>query len=155
MRADGTHQKRLTLGLHHDPRFSPGGQRIVYVQREDDYAPGPYSPGTIFTVRTDTGEPRLIARGGISAVYAPQGGPRIAFARSGSVWTAHRDGTHQRRLTDPDPGFSDEVVDWSPDGRKIKFTRCEDYIHSCHPADLRTVRPDGTHERSAGNRLQL
>jgi Tol biopolymer transport system component len=153
MRADGTHQRRLTLGDHIDPHFSPSGRRIVYVQ---GYYPG---PGTIFTVRADgTGQRRFVARDAQSPVYAPEGGPRrIAFApsengfRRQGIWTVRRNGTHQRRVTHPDRGFRDEVVDWSPDGRQIAFTRCEYGTHRCYFTGLRAVRPDGSHEHDIGN----
>ena len=154
MRADGSHQRRLTRGSHSDPHFSPSGRRIVYVQ-------GSYVEAeTIFTIRADgTGQRRFIARDAQSPVYAPEGGPRrIAFApseyggsRRPGIWTIRRDGTHQRRITHPDRGFRDEVVDWSPDGRHIAFTRCEYGTHRCYLTDLMAVRPDGSHEHDIGN----
>jgi len=76
--------------------------------------------------------------------HGPSNGP-IAFGRVDpatdrpSLWTAHADGSHQKRLTTDITGFSD----WSPDGRRIAFDFEDDTgVH------IATISPDGRHRRS-------
>jgi Tol biopolymer transport system component len=150
MHADGTHQRRVTLGPLAEPQFSRGGRRIVY-EKHNSFAP----PGSIFIVRIDgTGNRRLVGDDAERPVYAPSGPRRIAFDRVGvggrrdGIWTVRPDGTHQRRITHPGEYVQDEIVDWSPDGRQIVFTRCKAEIHVCRLTSLRAVWPDGSHEHA-------
>src|SRR5262245_59033836 len=44
------------------------------------------------------------------------------------IWVMNADGSGQTRLTD-DPGFPDLEPAWSPDGKRILFSRCDDHLH--------------------------
>jgi Tol biopolymer transport system component len=68
-----------------------------------------------------------------AAPPAPALGGRIAFRRyfndqqtTGAVFTIDPDGSHERQLTHPPAGVLDDQPAWSPDGRRVAFTRCKD-----------------------------
>jgi TolB protein len=75
---------------------------------------------------------------------------RIVFQRidpdTGNIWlyTIRPDGSGLRAVTSPGAGEgNDELPDWSPDGRRIAFTRFVGPL-----SDLMVVRPDGTGVRN-------
>jgi TolB protein len=80
-----------------------------------------------------------------SAAATPPGkNGSIAFRRylgpdrtNGAIFIVAPDGTGERQLTLPPPGFSDDYPDVSPDGSLVAFQRCKD---SC---GVYTVRSDG------------
>jgi Tol biopolymer transport system component len=54
----------------------------------------------------------------------PGANGKIAFAKTGAVWTTNPDGTGQVQVTfPPDIYHTDLLPAWSPDGTKISFTR--------------------------------
>lgn len=76
---------------------------------------------------------------------------RIVFRRytddsetRGALFTAAPDGTGERRLTNPPPDAVDQEVDWSPDGRRLVFTRvvAEGSDHESHR--IAEVAADGS-----------
>ena len=102
----------------------------------------------------------------------PGGNGRIAYSYAGDIWTIDPDGTGAAQLTDG--GDQDVSPDWSPDGRRIAFTRGSNVfvmnvdgsnlhflVNGRGPAwspdgariafvvglDLRTIAVDGTDER--------
>jgi len=50
---------------------------------------------------------------------------KIAYVRDGDIWTMNADGSDPTQLTDT-AEYSEESPTWSPDGKKIAFTRVEE-----------------------------
>ena len=78
---------------------------------------------------------------------------RIAFTRASGkldengidheqIFIMRADGSHARRVTDPPSReAADLEVQWSPDGRRLVFTR---FLYATEQDAVFTVRPDGT-----------
>jgi Tol biopolymer transport system component len=126
MRADGSHQRRVTYGrADFSPSFSPGGGQIVMSH-----------VGNIVVIDTDGTDPVRLTRDRRASdpVFSPNG-KRILFSgrpRKGlhwGLWVMHRDGTHKHLLADqandPESGNDAEYFDpdYSPDGASIVFQR--------------------------------
>jgi TolB protein len=125
--------------------------------------------GAIFTVRPDgTGE-RQVTRPPAGFVdrnpdVSPDG-RRIAFQRQGfsapdaevsdEIYVVNSDGSHLRRLTRQPAegatcdtgGFCDASPAWSPDGRRIAFSRASGPVsdHVIERVAIYSVRADGSH----------
>jgi Tol biopolymer transport system component len=154
MHADGTHERQVTDdadggGGKANPGFSPSGRRIVYTTASW------YGEGSIFKVSPDGMKKRRIVghldASPTSPVFSP-GGRRIAFdgapndARRDGIWKIKPDGSHLRRLTDPNQHgryYDDYLLDWSPNGEHILFYRCEWGIHECDGENW-VMQPDGS-----------
>jgi TolB protein len=129
--ADGTGEQQLTQGQGQAwrPDWSPDGQKIVFQANNE-----------IAVMNAAGGEPHSIAVGEAPAWSSD--GSRIAFsARPGDVegraiWTMAADGTDLKRVTS---GPWDYEPDWSPDGRRIVFSRLE-----LGGMQLHVVNLDGT-----------
>jgi TolB protein len=81
-----------------------------------------------------------------AAATFPGENGRIAFRRYfnaeqtwGAVFTIKPDGSGERQVTHPQPGFVDRNPDWSPDGRRIAFERQSDNYD-----EVFVVNADGT-----------
>jgi Tol biopolymer transport system component len=157
MSADGENQTRVTYdnGEDRSPHFSPSGRRIIYAKDNLDVADEDTTRRvSIFKVRPDGTRKRRLVTGYVQApTYSPTGN-RIVFegvpkGKKGSyaVWTVHRDGSHLRRLTDPErAGWDyDKSLDWSPDGLHILFQRCDSVSRYEDCYDW-VMRPDGSHK---------
>jgi Tol biopolymer transport system component len=101
----------------------------------------------IFTIRPDgTGLRQLthVAKGHAagSPEFAPDG-TRIVFTIDGQVWVMNADGTGQRQLT-RQPGLVNQQPSWSPDGRKIVFSRCAVLFGMPEFCDLDVMNADGS-----------
>jgi Tol biopolymer transport system component len=83
----------------------------------------------------------------IAGATAPGGNGRIAFRTYldpqqswGAVFTVDPDGSAVRQITHPPRGTVDDQPSWSPDGKRIAFTRCASGA-LCH---VYVVAPDGS-----------
>jgi TolB protein len=85
-------------------------------------------------------------------------GGRIVFRRyldhaksHAALFTVNPDGTGEVQITAPPAGTIDDHPDWSPDGRRIAFERC-DASSWCR---VFTIAADGTGEREVPARCRL
>jgi len=105
--------------------------RIAFSQW--DLLPGGNLSGhsNVYTISPGgSGRRQLTHVGTAQAAGAPDwspGGAKIAYESNQTgayrIWVMNADGSGQRRLTD-DPGFTDLLPSWSPDGTRILFSRC-------------------------------
>ena len=139
---DGSGQEKLGPDYGYSPSWSADGTKVVFVayfgESEMDFEQD------IYVMNADgTGVERVTSSRAYesSPSFFPDG-ETIAFARysnrnGADIFTMKLDGTGRTRLTD-DPGFFEESVAVSPDGRKIAFTR---YNRS---SDIFVMDADGT-----------
>jgi Tol biopolymer transport system component len=141
MRADGTGQRRLTprsvqvVGDAH-PTWSPDGSKLAFTAAGD-------SGSGVHVVRVDGSGLRLIARDGLTPVWAPSGN-RIAFIsyevrdprQLTRVAIVREDGGDSLLLTDD---HFDSQPAWSPDGSVLAFVRND--VH--HQTELFTIDSNG------------
>jgi Tol biopolymer transport system component len=125
MRRDGTGRRTLVPSPDRetDPQWSPDGTRLSYVRLaqadEQDFR-----KSWIWTVRPDgTGARRLVL--GNNARWSPDG-KRLVFSSptphsDGDLFVIDADGSGLRRLLAT--ASLEWPSDWSPNGRKILFTR--------------------------------
>src|SRR5262249_59763568 len=96
----------------------------------------------IYTIRPDgTGRRQLthVAKG--HAVSSPEfspGGTRIVSTIDEQIWVMNADGSAQHQLTHQ-AGFLDHNPSWSPDGRKIVFSRCAASLGFIEVCDLAVI----------------
>jgi Tol biopolymer transport system component len=122
-RADGTHRRWVVRGA--SPAWSPDGRQLAFVRPR----------GGISRMRLSHGTARHITSGrfDLSPDWSSTG--VLAFERPGEtsddVYTVRPDGSHLTRVT----RLGGSAPSWSPDGRRIVFTRTS--------GDLRVVRAAG------------
>jgi Tol biopolymer transport system component len=117
-RKDGRDLRRLAFGA--TPRWSPGGQRLLFMRTEVNDPKR--RPGIYVIDRDGTGERRI--GDGRWPDWSPDG-KRIAFSVGGrpahgpregaTICVANADGTVRREVTEGD------CPSWSPDGKKIAY----------------------------------
>ena len=106
MSADGANQRRLAEGWDLD--WSPDGRRIALINKGID------------VINVDgTGLRSLVAHAECCGIDWSPGGLRIAYVERRGITVARTDGTRSDRLTS---GY-DSSPRWSPNGRKLLFTR--------------------------------
>jgi DNA-binding winged helix-turn-helix (wHTH) protein len=114
---------RLTFdGLGNtNPNFSPDGGKIVFQSRRDG--------GGIYEIPAFGGQARLLARGGLTPTYSPDGSQvaywvgtqsvALAVPGTGAVWVIPVAGGPPRRVA---PNLTDARWPiWSPDGKRLLF----------------------------------
>ena len=131
--------RRLTKDGGGSPSWSPDGQHIAFVSKDD-----------IYVMDSDGSNPRRLTRNGMSSPSWSPDGRRIAFVsdRDGDadIYVMDSDGSNPRRLT-TDGGSSPS---WSPDGRRIAFVSDRD-----GDADIYVMDSDGTNLRRLTNDLNV
>jgi TolB protein len=124
MRADGTHQKRLTHTLQNSEAvYAPSGNQIVFVR---DNARG---TSNIWIMNANgTGQHALTSSGTADNPSVSPNGKQIVFAQpSGAegldgIWVMHIDRARARPIVSPGPGdLGDTHPCFSPDGKQIAF----------------------------------
>jgi Tol biopolymer transport system component len=101
----------------------------------------------IFTIRADgTGLRQLthVAKGhSAGSPEVSPDGARIVFTVDGQIWAMKADGSAQQQLTGQ-AGFVNQQPSWSPDGRKIVFSRCAVLSGFTLFCDLDVMNADGS-----------
>lgn len=139
MRTDGTGARQLTAGnaLDSYPRFSPGGDTVVFLSRRD-------SLFSMHLIELDSGRetPFLGVGGNLEPAFHPNG-RQVVFRsylggrdRDGEILLADVSGGEPRPLTDND--VEDGYPSFSPDGRTVFFHRAVDGHRQVMMKDLGT-----------------
>jgi TolB protein len=146
VRRDGTGRRTLVPSPDRetDPQWSPDGTRISYV-RLAEADEQDWRKSWIWTVRPDGSDAKRLVLGN-NARWSPDG-KRLVFsaptARSdGDLFVINADGTGLHRLL-ATPQL-EWPTDWSPNGRKILFTR---QLFSGGFTDVYVMNADGTKVR--------
>jgi Tol biopolymer transport system component len=155
---DGTGLRRVTRLLTdaREPAWSPDGRQIVFTRE---------ARAALLVVRADgTGQRVLFTRGIDDTVDRPAWSPDgrwIAFGLreygAGSIAVIRRDGRSLRYVTDgrvepdetadPAEWADDHGPDWSPDGRRILFTRVVWLCPRCDQEEVFSANTDGSDVR--------
>jgi Tol biopolymer transport system component len=152
---DGTGLRRLTRRPTdaRQPAWSPSGREIAFTRE---------ASGALWLMRADGSGRRVIYRGGLDdtvdrPAWSPDG-RRIAFGLreagwGGSIAIVKREGGAIRYVTDGRPGPPEDAEpgdwpddhgpDWSPDGRRIVFTRVVWLCPQCDYEEIFSASPDG------------
>jgi len=97
----------------------------------------------LYSVRADGSHLRLVVRDASDAAVS-RDGKRVAFVRSGAIWSMRSDGSGQRQISRPRSGQEDSDPTWSADGRELYFSRLS---RRSLTAPLYVIGADGTRER--------
>lgn len=127
------------------------GGRIAFSQW--DLLPGGSltAHSNVYTINPDgTGRRQLTHVDAAHAAGAPDwsaDGSKIVYESNQTgdyrIWVMHAGGSGKRRLTS-DPGFADLLPTWSPDGKRILFSRCDDHLGFIADCDLEVMNAAGT-----------
>jgi Tol biopolymer transport system component len=135
--ADGTGADQLTTGNDDQrPAFSGDGTRITF-QRFD-------GGDTEIMVANADGSGVVPVTNNTEFDFNPVFSPnssRIAFDRENAVsgneiWVMNADGSGQTALTPTDGSWVAEEPDWSPDGTRLTFHRCDADDNECTGPDV-------------------
>jgi tricorn protease len=142
---DGGKATRLTdsPAFDHAASFSPDGKSIIflsdrtghediYLLEPDDVEHPELTKAHKFKTKRLTDTPE----GELNPQFSPKG-DRVAFIRSGKLWTMKPDGTDQKVLAGDAQVFD---YDWSPDGKMVVYARMDGSFAS----ELFIVPSDGS-----------
>ena len=124
---DGTGLTQITHGGGAVPRWSPDGSHLVFSTGVDisPLFPG-VGVGVIATIKADGTDEKLLSSrvwDSLDGEYTPDGKHIIFETQTdgyvAALWIMNTDGSHQRRLTDPE--LQAGYPDVSPDGKQIIF----------------------------------
>jgi Tol biopolymer transport system component len=146
VRLDGSGRRTLTDSDYWDidAQWSPDGERLSFTRGGRGDLGWPDTE--IWTMRRDGSDLRRIGRGS-DARWSPDG-TRLVFdaptkRSKADLFVMNADGTNVRQLlTTPK---LEGAAGWSPDGKKILFTRFND--NSGRNADVFVMNADGTNKR--------
>lgn len=117
-----------TVGISNNfPTWSPDGRRIVFCStRGGAYAIWVMDAGGNHLTQLTTPHGTSFPYSNIPT-YSPDGS-KIAFWSGvdlgpGQIWVMNPDGSNRKQVTHPPAGVNCDEPAWSPDGRKIVFTR--------------------------------
>ena len=122
-----------TEGYDVAPDFSRDGQRILFTRYDAGLQP------RLVVLERATGKETLLPTLGFDRGAWSPDGTRIAFTRSGWVYTMAADGSRETRLSS---GALSSGAYWSPDGTRIAFTRADAVM---------IINADGTALRQVGS----
>jgi len=170
--ADLTGQRQLTSGPYTSgfASWNPDGTRLAFdSNRSDPDLTDDEWPNDVFTMNADgTDVVQVTHSGGFAGdpSWSPDG-RWIAFesdfgdyfAKAG-IWVSRPDGSHLRRVTAPadvHDGYWDTAPQFSPDGKRLVFTRFTAYDDDgdATEASLYVVDVDGTHARQLTSTADL
>jgi Tol biopolymer transport system component len=155
MRADGTHQRRITHDSLEtdDPVFFPSGNKIAFTAYN---TPSPSCKSAIFVMKLDATHRHRITDKTHCQFYpdVSPNGKLIAFSRDNAkgnpdLFEMRADGSHLHRLTKTSDGREFDAT-FSPDSKKLAYDRGingSDY-------DIRVMTASGKHDHRAPRRTQ-
>jgi TolB protein len=146
VRLNGTARRTLTTGTDRDidAQWSPDGTLLSFtrIPPEGDFD---WHNAWIWTVRPDGSDPRPLAPG-LDGRWSPDGTKLVLDAATdqgySDLFVVDADGTGRRQLTATPQ--AEEAAGWSPDGKKILFTR---FWLSGRGSDVFVMNADGSNER--------
>jgi Tol biopolymer transport system component len=157
-RANGSHIHELAGCAYNgpcpgQPSWRADGRRLAF----DDHGTG--GALSIFTVRPDGSDRRLLIANASQPVYAPRGS-KLAYvglvgspdSPSASLFIADADGSHPHAITPP----SRDVIDWlawSPDARLLVFLRLPCLTTCSSMGDLVVIKAGGSGERTVAKQI--
>jgi tricorn protease-like protein len=143
MGSSGENQRRVVSGsdLFYGPTFSPGGGRIAFVSEGS-------AERSLWVADVDGGHRRRIAHKPVNISFgtAPSWSPNgrwIAFGLGRNIYRVHPNGRGLERLTALPRNADGENPDFSPNGKRISFTRYLGYVRS----DVFVMDADGSNPR--------
>lgn len=117
------------------PAPSPKGGRIVLAKA-----------GDLWMLDVGTGGLTNLTKTGGSPSdpsFSPSA-KQIAFVRGAAIYTMNDDGSRVTKLTSPPPDYADGPARWSPDGKRIGFTRYLIPEVEITSAEVLVMNADGT-----------
>lgn len=147
--ADGTSATQLTTGNDDEvPAFSGDGTKVVFARNDGN----PQFDNEIWVMNVDGSNQVKLTNNNVfdtNPVFSPNGA-RIAFDSDESagtgdaIYVMQADGSGRTPLTPVDGTWRAGRPDWSPDGARLTFFRCDDVIEGCDvPFEIATISAAG------------